>query len=198
MHVLDSARCRHNGALATFWIQLRIFFAVRPSVLTQQLYLTTCEIKYSSDPALCYCNGKHLVVDSRFTSSQKHAIMPLLKKVRVDAADMCNYRPVSNLTFKCKDMERLAATQLHQYLAEQWLCPLCCVNSRPTAGVSQPRRLSLTFLSEAFTTADEQQLTPMGLRDLSATFDCVNHELCLLLHGISQWNWARSKPLPQS
>ena len=34
-------------------------------------------------------------------------------------------------------------------------------------------------LSDAFTAADEQQVTLVGLLDLSAAFDCVDHELLL-------------------
>ena len=44
--------------------------------------------------------------------SQKQAIVtPLLKKAGLDAADMANYRPVSNLTFLSKTVERVVAKQ---------------------------------------------------------------------------------------
>jgi len=43
----------------------------------------------------------------RLPTSQKHAIvMPLLKKPGLDTADMGNYRPVSNLSFMSKLIQR--------------------------------------------------------------------------------------------
>ena len=42
---------------------------------------------------------------------------PLLKKPGADTADMANYRPVSNLSFLSKTVERVVAEQLnHRYL----------------------------------------------------------------------------------
>jgi len=56
--------------------------------------------------------------------SQKQAIVtPLLKKAGVDAADMANYRPVSNLTFLSKTVERVVTGQLNGYLAVNGLLP---------------------------------------------------------------------------
>jgi len=50
----------------------------------------------------------------RLPVSQKQAIVtPLLKKACLDAADMANYRPVSNLTFLSKTVERVVAKQLN-------------------------------------------------------------------------------------
>jgi len=56
--------------------------------------------------------------------SQKQAIVtPLLKKAGLDAADIANYRPVSNLTFLSKTVERVVAKQLNGYLAANGLLP---------------------------------------------------------------------------
>ena len=53
----------------------------------------------------------------RLPTSQKHAIvMPLLKKPGADTTDMANYRPVSNLSFLSKTVERVVAEQLNSYL----------------------------------------------------------------------------------
>ena len=113
----------------------------------------------------------------RFPSSQKHAVItPLLKKAGLDTTDMGNYRPVSNLPFMSKVVERLAAAQLHQYLAEHRLLP--CRQSAYRRSHSTETAI-IDVLSDAFTAADEQQVTLMGLLDLSAAFDCVDHELLL-------------------
>ena len=50
----------------------------------------------------------------RLPMSQKQAfVTPLLKKAGLDAADVANYRPVSNLTFLSKTVERVVAKQLN-------------------------------------------------------------------------------------
>ena len=52
----------------------------------------------------------------RLPDTQKHAIVtPLLKKPGLDVNDMANYRPVSNLTFLSKLIERIVAQQLNDY-----------------------------------------------------------------------------------
>jgi len=54
----------------------------------------------------------------RLPDTQMHAIVtPLLKKPCLDVNDMANYRPVSNLTFLSKVIERIVAQQLNDYLA---------------------------------------------------------------------------------
>ena len=56
--------------------------------------------------------------------SQKQAfVTPLLKKAGLDAADIANYRPVSNVTFLSKTVERVVAKQLNGYLAANSLLP---------------------------------------------------------------------------
>ena len=57
--------------------------------------------------------------DARVPDSQKHAVItPLLKRPGLDTMDMANYRPVSNVTFVSKIIERAVAKQLHQYLTD--------------------------------------------------------------------------------
>ena len=52
------------------------------------------------------------LAQGRLPTSQKHAIVtPLLKKPGLDTADMNNYRPVSNLSFMSKLIERVVASQ---------------------------------------------------------------------------------------
>ena len=63
----------------------------------------------------------------------------------------------------------LAAAQLHQYLVEHQLLP--CRQSAYRRSHSTETAI-IDVLSDAFTAADEQQVTLMGLLDLSAAFHC--------------------------
>ena len=57
-------------------------------------------------------------------ASQKRAIIaPLLKKPSLDAGELKNYRPVSNLLFMSKVVERIVAEQLVKYLQANDLMP---------------------------------------------------------------------------
>ena len=55
-------------------------------------------------------------------SSQKSAIItPLLKEASLDPESLKNYRPVSNLNFFSKLLERIVAKQLHDHLSQHQL-----------------------------------------------------------------------------
>ena len=56
--------------------------------------------------------------------SQKQAIVvPALKKPSLDPYDLGNYRPISNLSFVSKLLERCVNAQLTTYLTENVLIP---------------------------------------------------------------------------
>ena len=109
--------------------------------------------------------------------SHKHAIVsPLLKKPGLDTADMANFRPVSNLTFLSKIVERAVARQLNDYLAEHDLQPRCQSAYRRFHGTETAM---LRVLSDALSAADVRQVTLLGLLDMSAAFDCVDQSTLL-------------------
>ena len=59
-----------------------------------------------------------------YQSRRKHAVVvPLLKKAGLDTSDLANFRPVSNLTFMLKVVERAVAEQLNSYLTGNKLLP---------------------------------------------------------------------------
>ena len=63
------------------------------------------------------------LADRLLPDSQKHAIVSPLPKKTLDVAYMANYRPVSNLTFVSKVIERAVASQLNEYLVANYLLP---------------------------------------------------------------------------
>jgi len=57
----------------------------------------------------------------RLPLSQTHAIVtPLLNKTGLDPADMSNFRPVLNLSFMLKVIERVVVSQLTEYLSANY------------------------------------------------------------------------------
>jgi len=116
----------------------------------------------------------------RLPVSQKHAIVtPLLKKTGLDSSDMNNFRPVSNLSFISKVVERVVTSQLHQYLAANDLLPRFQSAYRKYHSTESAMQ---RVWSDILVAADDRQVTLLGLLDLSAAFDCVDH--CMLLERL--------------
>ena len=116
-----------------------------------------------------------LLREGDLPASQKLAIItPLLKKSSLDANELKNYRPVSNLSFLSKVVERIVAEQFTAYLQANYLLPRLqsayrCHHSTETA--------LLRVLSDVDAAIDRQDVTLLGLLDPSAAFDCVDHDI---------------------
>ena len=64
------------------------------------------------------------LIAGRLPDSHKHAIItPCLKKSGLDPTDIANFRPISNLTFLSKVVERAVAIQLNAHLSTNGLLP---------------------------------------------------------------------------
>ena len=87
-----------------------------------------------------------------------------------------NYRPISNLSFILKVIERIVASQLTAYLDSNdlWLR----TQSGYRYGHSTDTAL-LRVTSDIFEACDVSKITLIALLDLSAAFDCVDHTILL-------------------
>ena len=89
---------------------------------------------------------------------------------------MQNYTPVSNLTFVSKIVEKLISEQLIAYLQSNDLMPR--LQSAYRRHHSTETAL-LRVISDLLSAADNRRVTLLGLLDLSAAFDCVDHDILL-------------------
>ena len=106
-----------------------------------------------------------------------------------------NYRLISNLTFVSKLVERTVAARLVTYLNANGLMPP--LQSAYRRHHSTETAL-LKLLSDVYGASDCQQVVLLGLLDLSAAFDCIDHEILLRrllsrfhVHG-SAYDWISS------
>ena len=68
-------------------------------------------------------------------------VCPLLKKPNLDIEDLKNYRPVSNLKFLSKVLERIVAVRLHDHLESHIIYP--SRSSQPIKSIMEQRLLYL-------------------------------------------------------
>ena len=110
-------------------------------------------------------------------SSQKTAIItPVVKKLGLDPDEPQNYRPISNLTFISEVIERIVVEQMHAHLTECKLMPP--VQSAYCQGHSAEMVL-MKVITDIIDAADNQYITLLGLLDMSAPFNTVNHSILL-------------------
>ena len=100
-------------------------------------------------------------------------VSPRLKKPTLDLEDMASYRPISNLSFISKTLERLVATRFVQHSETHHLLPsrqssYRVNHSTETAAVSSHNNIVRAI--------DDGKVSLMVLLDLSAAFDTVNHD----------------------
>ena len=114
----------------------------------------------------------------KFPSCLKTALVkPLLKKPGLDPNVLSNYRPISNLPFLSKVIERAVAIRLTSYLDRNHLLPQRQSAYRP--GHSTETAL-LQVVDHLLRAVDKGNIVIMILLDLSAAFDTLNHNTLLL------------------
>lgn len=112
-----------------------------------------------------------------FPSSQQHALVkPVLKKPQLDPTDPNNYRPISNLSFLSKLLERTVASRLTEYLEHNKLMP---VNQSAYRRRHSTETALLKICNDALIAADRGMVTLVVLLDYSAAFDTVDHGVML-------------------
>lgn len=117
--------------------------------------------------------------DGIFLAKWKKAVVkPLIKKSNLDHVYM-NYRPVSNLSFLSKIIEKVVNNQLQSHI--QTNCLLPDYQSSYRANYSTETVL-LKLCDDIWQSMERGNATSMVALDLSAAFDTVNHSiLCSVL-----------------
>ncbi|XP_072039182.1 uncharacterized protein [Amphiura filiformis] len=110
-------------------------------------------------------------------SSLKHAVIrPLLKKAGLDHNVYANYRPISNLPFLGKVIERVAISQLQSYLSENNL------QARSQSAYRQHHSTETAILrvqNDILSALDRRKEAMLVLLDFSAAFDTIDHGMLL-------------------
>ena len=111
--------------------------------------------------------------ESNFVLSEKESLIhPSLKKPGLDCENMANYRPVSNLTFLSKIIERAMLDQLNPLFVQNGVIPV--VQSAYREFHSTETALCKIH-NDLVTNTCSRKTSLLLLLDLSAAFDTVDH-----------------------
>ena len=103
-------------------------------------------------------------------------IKPLLKKSSLNPNILKNYRPISNLPFLSKILEKIVLQNLFDHLTSNNLL-------NPHQSAYRPRHSTetaiLRILNDILNSLDHNEVSVLLLLDLSAAFDTIDHEILL-------------------
>ena len=110
------------------------------------------------------------------TDFKNSLVIPLLKKSSLDCNVLKNYRPVTNLTFISKIIEKLVFNQLVEYLSHNDLIEK--FQSAYKSGHSTETAL-LRVTNDILCSVDTGSVAMLTMLDLSAAFDTLDHQILL-------------------
>ena len=112
-----------------------------------------------------------------FVTPEKVALLrPLLKKPGLDVEDMSSFRPVSNLSFLSKIVERAMLDQLLPFLEENKIIPK---NQSAYRQFHSTETALCKIHNDLVTNACSGKAFLLVLLDLSAAFDTLDHDVLL-------------------
>ena len=103
-------------------------------------------------------------------------VRPLLKKPSLDQNCLKNYRPVSNLSFLSKVLEKIVLSQLLDHLTHNHL-----LNPHQSAyrQSHSTETALLRIVNDILLGLDNDKVAILALLDLSAAFDTIDHSILL-------------------
>ena len=108
------------------------------------------------------------------TTCKTAVVKPLLKKAGLDHNNFKNYRPVSNLSFLSKVIEKVVLKQLFEYLnTNLFLSP----NQSAYKPCHSTETALLKVTNDILLGLDRGHVSLLALLDLSAAFDTADHAI---------------------
>jgi hypothetical protein len=117
------------------------------------------------------------LAEGRFPSHYKTAIVhPLLKKHSLPHDDLSSYRPISNLNFLSKIIERVIKTRINSHLES---FPSITPFQSAYRKFHSTETALLSIYNDLLSACNQQKVSALVLLDLSAAFDTIDHGILL-------------------
>ena len=117
------------------------------------------------------------LVSGVFPETLKHSIItPIIKKVTIDSNILTSYRPVANIKFIAKIIEKAASSQVIQHVNDHNLGEM--FQSAYKAHHSTETAL-LQVKNNIMQSLDDNRVVLLVLLDLSAAFDTIDHGILI-------------------
>jgi len=110
------------------------------------------------------------------TDLKTASVTPIAKKPNTKSDDFQNYRPISNLPYISKIIEKSAVNQLNNYMTENNLYEPCQSAYRKQHSTETAL---IKIMNDLLLALDENKSVLLVMLDLSAAFDTVNHEILI-------------------
>jgi hypothetical protein len=127
-------------------------------------------------PTICNIVNKSFEMSTVPGSMKKALVYPLLKKASLDHENRKNFRPVSNLSYLSKLVERVAVKRINEHITSHDL-------QEPLQSAYRQYHSVETALLKVFDdiicAVDNKQAVLLTLLDLSAAFDTVDHTILM-------------------
>ena len=121
------------------------------------------------------CNAS--ISSNHLPTNHKTAIVtPILKKPTMDPLDPASYRPVSNLTFVSKLVEKIVNVRLSEFADQHTLLPHVQSAYRP---FHSTETAVAAVHNDMIGALDRGEIGALFLLDMSAAFDTVDHSVLL-------------------
>ena len=127
-------------------------------------------------PLITHITNESLMSGTVPIQFKQAIVVPILKKHGLDCNILKNFRPVSNLPFVSKVLEKVVLSQLQEHLYDNNLLEV--KQSAYRKGHSVETAV-LSVLDGLLTDADDKLVSLTALLDLSAAFDTMDHSILL-------------------